>query len=280
MQQMWKPSDSYDYVGQCSFVRHEVRKLFLSSSDVLSSRTPILPSRQEPIRTSSTPMADPTDVHASQLLGEHLTKYGVFSRNHKAVSGFRMTLSMHAHHIVHVEVDEVTIRSYASGLKDKPVNRISYIGIVEKGRPSSLRLIQMPVRSTVMRAPGPGPITKELWLPIARKVFLTGHRVCLHTDSARAYNVPVPEVSHTSVVHQVKKVDGVWVRPIFAKRTTIEIAQTIDASGLILETTSRATRPTTQSQWMACGGWHSSCTEPAGQPVSKLPSTLTLAIVL
>eukprot|EP00971_Amphidinium_carterae_P062153 1230502-Amphidinium_carterae.1 len=108
-------------------------------------------------------------------------------------------------------------------MKDTPVSWVSYIGLVERGVPSSLRLIQLPVRSTVLRAPGPGPITKQLWLPIARKVFPTGYRVCLHTDSARAYNVPLADVSHTSVVHQVKKVDGVWVRPIFARQTTIDI---------------------------------------------------------
>eukprot|EP00971_Amphidinium_carterae_P007918 156816-Amphidinium_carterae.1 len=76
-----------------------------------------------------------------------------------------------------------------------------------------------PVRTTVLRASASGRITKELWLPIERRVFKIEHRICLHTDSARVYEVPNLDASHTSIVHQLKKINGVWV----AKSTRIDI---------------------------------------------------------
>eukprot|EP00971_Amphidinium_carterae_P204280 4053586-Amphidinium_carterae.1 len=101
--------------------------------------------------------------------------------------------------LVEVEVDEATLSRYGNGHKDKPLSWISYVGMVERGNPASLELIQLPVRPTVLRSPGPGPITKALWLPIARKAFTSGHKVVLHTDSARAYEADLPGVVHTSV---------------------------------------------------------------------------------
>eukprot|EP00971_Amphidinium_carterae_P328022 6459699-Amphidinium_carterae.2 len=101
--------------------------------------------------------------------------------------------------LVRAEVDEVTVCKWYNGQKDYPVSWISYVGLVQRGVPTSLKLIQLPIRTTVARAPGPGSITKDLWLPIARKAFSTPHMVCLHTDSARAYNDELPGVPH---VHQ------------------------------------------------------------------------------
>ena len=59
-------------------------------------------------------------------------------------------------------------------------------GLVERGRPSSLRLFRLSPRLTDRRAPGPGPIRKHDWKPIAEK-YLVGKGVILHTDGARSY---------------------------------------------------------------------------------------------
>lgn len=54
------------------------------------------------------------------------------------------------------------------------------------------------------RAPGPGPIRKRDWKPIAHK-HLLGRRVILHTDGARAYKMKLDKVIHCNVVHKQKK---------------------------------------------------------------------------
>eukprot|EP00971_Amphidinium_carterae_P146785 2909036-Amphidinium_carterae.1 len=77
--------------------------------------------------------------------------------------------------------------------------------MIERGGPSSLKLVQLQIRNTVLRAPGPGPLAIQDWLAVARKVSGSGHRVCLHTGSAQAYNVPIKKVSHTAVVYKLKK---------------------------------------------------------------------------
>ena len=58
--------------------------------------------------------------------------------------------------------------------------------LVERGRPESLRLFRLNPAATNTRAPGPGPICKRDWKPIAHK-HLLGRRVILHADGARAY---------------------------------------------------------------------------------------------
>ncbi len=58
-----------------------------------------------------------------------------------------------------------------------------------------------------MRAPGPGPIRKRDWAPLARR-HLEGKKVILHTDGARAYTLKVPGVLHDNVVHMKKKAGG------------------------------------------------------------------------
>eukprot|EP00971_Amphidinium_carterae_P054586 1075445-Amphidinium_carterae.1 len=112
-----------------------------------------------------------------------------------------------------IEVDEVTVSRYASGDPSKPIAWVGYIGLVARGRPDTLRLIEMPRRCTVLRAPGPGPITIAIWKPLTKSCFRRGCPMVLHTDSARAYSIDIPDVSHTSVVHQLKRINGCWVQP-------------------------------------------------------------------
>eukprot|EP00971_Amphidinium_carterae_P179884 3567943-Amphidinium_carterae.1 len=58
-----------------------------------------------------------------------------------------------------VEVDEVAIARFPNkGHPTHPVTWASYVGFVARGRPESLRLVKLPLRSTVARAPRPGPI--------------------------------------------------------------------------------------------------------------------------
>ena len=77
-------------------------------------------------------------------------------------------------------------------------------GLVERGRPESLRLFRLNPAATKARAPGPGPIRKRDWKPIAHK-HLLGRRVILHTDGARAYKMKLDKVIHCNVVHKQKK---------------------------------------------------------------------------
>ena len=53
---------------------------------------------------------------------------------------------------------------------------------------SSLILVPLPPRSTSARAPGPGPLLKRDWAPIASK-YVQGQRVVMHTDSAKVVGV-------------------------------------------------------------------------------------------
>ena len=71
---------------------------------------------------------------------------------------------------------------------DEVVKWEQWGGLVERGRPRSLRLFKLKPRLTKKRAPGPGPIRKREWLPIRRK-FLSNKHVVLHTDGAKAYQV-------------------------------------------------------------------------------------------
>eukprot|EP00971_Amphidinium_carterae_P260987 5177525-Amphidinium_carterae.1 len=82
----------------------------------------------------------------------------------------------------------------------------------------------MPIRSTSMRSPGPGPITLAMWRPLTRSCFVKGQPVVLHTDSARAYSLDVPDITHTSIVHQLKRINGVWVQPVFTKVKEITLS--------------------------------------------------------
>eukprot|EP00971_Amphidinium_carterae_P212603 4219394-Amphidinium_carterae.1 len=118
-----------------------------------------------------------------------------------------------------IEVDEVTLAKFPSGVASLPVMWVSYLGIVRRGDPTSLKLVRLPLRNTKARAPGTGPITSRIWAPHAQE--LVGSDTVMHTDSARAYKRPIAGVLHTSVVHQLKKVDGIWVRPVFSQKKTV-----------------------------------------------------------
>ncbi|CAE7239342.1 unnamed protein product [Symbiodinium sp. CCMP2592] len=73
---------------------------------------------------------------------------------------------------------------------------------------------------TKPRSPGPGPIKKCDWKPIADK-RLKDKQVLLHTDSARAYNSKTRGVLHASVVHKKRQVSvggrWVWQQPTYVK---------------------------------------------------------------
>ena len=121
-----------------------------------------------------------------------------------------------------IEADECTVTKFNSNDRDNPMAWISYVGMVKRGDPGSLKLIKLPIRKTKARAPGPGPITLKLWRPIAKQ-YLAGRSLILHTDSARAYKESIPCVQHTSVVHQLKKVKGKWVHPKFVETVKLQL---------------------------------------------------------
>ena len=98
---------------------------------------------------------------------------------------------------------------------DKPLSWISYIGMIQRGLPDSLKLYALPIKQTTRRAPGPGPIDSPTWQQISSEQFV-GSKVVIHTDSARAYRAPVKGCLQTMVVHQLKKVDGQWVQPTWS----------------------------------------------------------------
>ena len=122
--------------------------------------------------------------------------------------------------IAEIEADEVTICRRASGDEKKPVVWTQYLGIMRRGHPHTLVLVKMPDRCTPKRAPGPGPLQVKVWQEISSKYLGGGQQLILHTDAARAYNRPLPNITHTSVVHQVKFINGEWKnRHTFAPRT-------------------------------------------------------------
>ena len=99
-------------------------------------------------------------------------------------------------------------------------------GLVERGRPDTLVLFRLSPKTTASRSPGPGPITKRDWKPVAKK-FLEGRDVILHTDGAKAYTMKIKGVLHDNVEHKKKKmtVNGkqVWVNPKYTKVWTHQL---------------------------------------------------------
>eukprot|EP00971_Amphidinium_carterae_P310920 6178824-Amphidinium_carterae.1 len=87
---------------------------------------------------------------------------------------------------------------------------------MERGRPETLLLIQLPVRKTRPPSPGPGPLRKTDWKPIALQ-YLEGSHIILHSYSAKAHDMPSEDVVRDRVplrvVHQPKKVKGRWLMP-------------------------------------------------------------------
>ena len=86
---------------------------------------------------------------------------------------------------------------------------------MQRGLPKTLVLEELPARTTSLRAPGPGPITKQEWLRLGTKYFK--HKsIIIHTDSAKAYLTSIQGTKHDFVVHAPKKLaDGSWKKPSF-----------------------------------------------------------------
>ena len=118
---------------------------------------------------------------------------------------------------VDVEADEVDLGKATLDGSDR-VTWSQWAGVVQRGHPKSLYLFKTTPKTTKPRAPGPGPINKRDWLPIARKL-LRSRCVFLHTDGARAYKISrkIPGVIHDYVVHKRKKVRGRWVKPKYVQ---------------------------------------------------------------
>ncbi|OLP94259.1 hypothetical protein AK812_SmicGene23735 [Symbiodinium microadriaticum] len=86
-----------------------------------------------------------------------------------------------------VEADEVDLGKGLVENYDKPKLNTKWeqwLGVVQRGSPGSLRLIRLDPPLTKPRSPGPGPIRKRDWKPVAKQ-YLEGRRIVLHTDGAR-----------------------------------------------------------------------------------------------
>eukprot|EP00971_Amphidinium_carterae_P338167 6475378-Amphidinium_carterae.1 len=95
---------------------------------------------------------------------------------------------------VDCEADEVTLCKKRVG--QGTVKWTQYLGIMRRGCPESLILVKMRDRTTIARAPGPGPLRTEEWLEVGRPLLEDKH-IILHTDSARAYAAPFNTMRHT-----------------------------------------------------------------------------------
>ncbi|CAE7762192.1 unnamed protein product [Symbiodinium sp. CCMP2592] len=84
-----------------------------------------------------------------------------------------------------------------------------WVGMVQRGKPTSLVLLRLSSKLTKKRSPGPGPIRKDEWRTIADK-WLKDKQIILHTDSAKAYKQKVRGVHHGSVIHQKKRIKVRW----------------------------------------------------------------------
>ncbi|CAK0862812.1 unnamed protein product [Prorocentrum cordatum] len=120
---------------------------------------------------------------------------------------------------VDVEADETVFRAALSADK-KTKEWEQWAGCVERGRPQSLVLRRTNNDTTVPKAPGPGAITKSDWKPFLLS-RLHHHKVILHSDGAKSYNIRADGVLHDWVVHARKRktICGkwVWLKPAFTK---------------------------------------------------------------
>eukprot|EP00971_Amphidinium_carterae_P336985 6473608-Amphidinium_carterae.2 len=87
---------------------------------------------------------------------------------------------------------------------DDAVEHLQYIGLMERVRPETLLLIHLPVHKTRPRSPGPGPSRKADWKSIALQ-YVEGRHIILHSDSAKAYDMPFEDVVRDRVVNQPKR---------------------------------------------------------------------------
>ncbi|CAK0908582.1 unnamed protein product [Prorocentrum cordatum] len=95
---------------------------------------------------------------------------------------------------------------------DKPVIWEQWGGMVQRGDQKSLVLFKLDPAKTKRRAPGPGPIRKRDWKPLAYK-WVHKRNIILHTDGARSYKLKLEGVKHDWVVHAKKRVmvTGKWI---------------------------------------------------------------------
>ena len=93
-----------------------------------------------------------------------------------------------------------------------------WLGMVPRGKPSSLVLFRLRSLTTHKRAPGPGAVRKDDWVKIAN-AWLKDRSIILHTDSARSYRTKIRGVLHDAVIHQKKRIfhggKWVWKSPTF-----------------------------------------------------------------
>ena len=105
----------------------------------------------------------------------------------------------------------------------KPVEWRQYIGLLRRGFPETLILEELPSRCTSARAPGPGPLLRKVWKPLAER-YVKGRKIVLQTDSAKAYTLQVDGCVHTRVVHQKKKdKHGKWLLPRYTMPQTVTL---------------------------------------------------------
>ena len=82
-----------------------------------------------------------------------------------------------------VEADELDLgRRELGPTVDKPISWEQWGGMIERGRPESLVLYRLNPVQTKRRAPGPGPIRRVDWQPIAER-FLGGRQVFIRVLS-------------------------------------------------------------------------------------------------
>jgi len=122
-----------------------------------------------------------------------------------------------------VEADEVDLGKEVVADEDGTHARWEqWAGVVQRGNSSSLVLFKTSHKQTKVRSPGPGPITKRDWMPVAKR-WLKGRCVFLHTDGARSYKLGINRkrflagVVHDYVVHKKKKIGGNWVKPKYVQ---------------------------------------------------------------
>ena len=124
-----------------------------------------------------------------------------------------------------VEGDEVDlgkkeVGADAGDAPDEVMKWEQWQGVVERGDRKTLVLSRTRPKKTKRRAPGPGPLKKSDWQPIANR-YLKNRKVILHTDGAKSYRLkttPVRGIVHDWVVHKKKKIkcsDGKtrWAKP-------------------------------------------------------------------
>ena len=168
---------------------------------------------------SMTPLEDQASILCCALAGVPVTAASVaLGLDNKPVERVYHNLEMARAR--HVALQEKQIRF---GARDEwPDVEVDEVDLGKEEVEDS-NIIRLHPILTKLRAPGPGPIRKRDWKPIAKK-HLEGRNVILHSDGARAYKMKVKGVIHDSVVHKKKRVTingkSVWQKPHYTKVCT------------------------------------------------------------